>query len=104
MERVVQGGTVLVKDDTSNLPDVTLAAHVPEVTALLWSLDSRTLALASMDGTIQLWHVATGEQRAKLRGHSHRVTALAWSTDGRLLVSLDGAGTIKLWVVGPVTK
>jgi WD40 repeat protein len=96
-DAAAQGGNVLLKGTASNV----LRGHT-EVTALLWSADSHTLATADASGTIYLWHTATAEQRAVLRGHTDRVTMLAWSGDGRFLVSLSDDGTIRLWQVGPL--
>lgn len=61
------------------------------------------LASAHADGTIRLWDVTTGGQRAVLSAHTAPVRALAFSPDGKTLAS--GAGdettgadsTIRLW-------
>jgi WD40 repeat protein len=101
---IAQTSTVLLTDTSNNLPPVKLAGRVSEVTALLWSANSQTLATAGVDGAIYLWHVTTGEQRAVLRGHTLRVTGLAWSTGGRFLVSRSSDGTIKLWQVSSIPE
>jgi RNA polymerase sigma factor (sigma-70 family) len=62
--------------------------------------DGRTLATASLDGTVRLWEVATWQVRAELRGHRDRVTALAFGPDGRLFTG--GLDTAVLgWDVRP---
>jgi WD40 repeat protein/serine/threonine protein kinase len=96
-----QDGTVVVKAAATGQLHATLRGYASQITALLWSADSQTLATAGGDGTIRLWHVGTGEPRAVLRGHKGRVTALAWSEGERFLVSLSADGTIKVWQVGP---
>jgi RNA polymerase sigma factor (sigma-70 family) len=62
--------------------------------------DGRTLAVASPDGTVRLWEVATWKVRAEFRGHRDRVTALAFGPDGRLFTG--GLDTVVLgWDVRP---
>ncbi len=62
--------------------------------------DGRTLAVASADGAVRLWEVATWKVRAEFRGHRGRVTALAFGPDGRLFTGgLDT--TVLAWEVLP---
>jgi RNA polymerase sigma factor (sigma-70 family) len=62
--------------------------------------DGRTLAIASADGTVRLWELATWKVRAEFRGHRDRVTALAFGPDGRLFSG--GLDTVVLgWDVQP---
>jgi WD40 repeat protein len=49
-----------------------------------YSTDGRTVAAASMDGTLFLWETATGQPRLILKGLGY-TTTLAFSPDGRLL-------------------
>jgi WD40 repeat protein len=39
--------------------------------------DGTWLATTSEDGTVRIWDVATGQQRATLTGHTSRVAAVA---------------------------
>src|SRR5207248_759493 len=62
-----------------------------------FSPDGKTLALASYEGTVQLWDVAGGKLLETLKGHSSAVGALAFSPDGRTLASGGVDHTVRLW-------
>jgi WD40 repeat protein len=74
--------------------------HDGVVTSVAYSPDGKTLASGGQDGTIKLWDVATGKERATFQGHpvSDWVTSVAYSPDGKTLASGSGE-TIKLWDV-----
>ena len=83
------------------LPDPSMYYY--RVTALSFSLDGSTLAVAETSGDISLWDIATQQQTALLdtpgRGN---VRTLAFSPDGRLLAAGDSSdvfATIYLWDV-----
>jgi WD40 repeat protein len=60
------------------------------VTCIAFSPDGATLASGSVDKTVKLWNVATGEELATLNGHSSVVYSLAFSPDSKLLASVNG--------------
>ena len=64
-----------------------------------FSPDGKTLAMASREGTVQLWDVATGNILETLKGHSSAVQAVAFSPDGRTLASGSTDQTVRLWNV-----
>ncbi len=64
-----------------------------------FSPDGKTLALASREGSVQLWDVATGKILEKVKGHSSAVEAVVFSPDGRTLASGSGDETVRLWNV-----
>ena len=66
---------------------------------MAFSPDGKTLALASHEGTVQLWDVATGKLRETLKGHSSAVMAVVFSPDGRTLASGSSDQTVRLWNV-----
>jgi WD40 repeat protein len=67
-----------------------------EVTALAFSPDGQTLAVA-VDRTVRLWEVVTGRLLARLEGHTGKVKCLAYSPDSRRLVSGGYDQTVRLW-------
>ncbi|GAA2888011.1 hypothetical protein GCM10010517_51920 [Streptosporangium fragile] len=49
------------------------------------------------DGTIRIWDLDTGRQRAALTGHTGTVSSVAVTPDGSRVVSGGGDGTIRIW-------
>jgi WD40 repeat protein len=71
------------------------------VEAVAVAPDGSWLASAgSDDGTVRIWDVATGQDRATLRGHTGPVEAVEVAPDGNWLVS-GGSwdGTVRIWDV-----
>ena len=64
---------------------------------MAFSPDGTVLATGSHDLTIKLWDVATGRERATLRGHTGNVYTVAFSPDGSLLASGSLDGTVRIW-------
>ena len=77
----------------------TLAGHRDFVSGLAFSPDGQTLASGSMDATIKLWNLASGQEIAMLIGHMQEATDLAYSPDGRTLVSVENKQSLKWWHV-----
>jgi len=62
-----------------------------------FSPDGKSLAGAGPAYTIRLWDLATGKERAVLKGHGWTVMSLAFSPDGKLLASGADDNMARLW-------
>ena len=69
--------------------------------SLALSPDGKSLATGDQDGTIKLWDVQTGRERAAIKGHRGTIWSVAFSPDGKTLASGSHDKTIKLWNVQP---
>ena len=71
--------------------------HTAQVETVAFSPDGLTLASGSLDRTIKLWDVASGQEITTLSGHGHWVWSVAFSPDGATLASASFDDTAKLW-------
>ena len=91
-----------------------LKGHSGRVNCVAISWDGQTLVSGTDEGTIQIWHLPTGELIRTLRAHSYRqvtnrqvtrtlrghsgsIRSVAISRDGQTLVSCSTDHTIKIW-------
>jgi WD40 repeat protein len=65
--------------------------------AVAFDPTGRRLASASLERSIWLWDVETGQLAKELTGHEDTVTCLAYSRDGRWLASGGDDRTVSLW-------
>lgn len=92
---VVTGGRRGVERwDLRGSPPVSLSLQVPS--SLCLSPDGQTLALARMDGTIQLQNTATGQKLWHLQRSSRTLQRLRWSPDGSRLAAAEKT-IVHLW-------
>lgn len=70
-----------------------------EAGRLAFSSDGRTLVSAGIleDGTIRLWEIATGKERASFVGQRPEILALAISRDDRRIASGSSDTSILIW-------
>jgi WD40 repeat protein len=64
-----------------------LKGHTNAVVAVAFSPDGKTLASASYDGTLKLWDMTTGKERATLGEYKGCLGYVAFSPDGKTLAS-----------------
>ncbi len=76
----------------------TIPAHTSVPRELAFSPDSKTLATSSVDSTIKLWDLETGNLKTVLRNPS-ALASLAYSSDGQLLATGGYDGAVRIWRV-----
>lgn len=100
-ERYATGGvasnTLVVYAAADSKQLVSYTHHTDSVSSLCWSPDSRSIASASYDTTVQLWNSATGEHILSYTDHAAPVLTVSWSQDGNYVASADAQHTIRLW-------
>jgi hypothetical protein len=67
------------------------------VNSVAFSPDGTWLASAGHDGTVKVWHVATGREALDLQGHTGPVRRVTFSRDGARLASASDDGTVRVW-------
>ena len=93
-----QGHVMLRLADGTVLP---LSGHSDNITSMTSSPDGRYLAIASADGTAQVWDAATGKLVSTLGGNgSPALTSVGFSPDGGLVLTVDNRGFVRVWDAG----
>ncbi|KFY69165.1 hypothetical protein V496_00469, partial [Pseudogymnoascus sp. VKM F-4515 (FW-2607)] len=75
----------------------TLEGHSGWVSSVAFSHDSKLLASASFDDTVNVWDADSGKVLQTLEGHSGSVRSVAFSHDSKLLASASFDKTVKVW-------
>ncbi|MDX1993752.1 MAG: WD40 repeat domain-containing protein [bacterium] len=76
--------TVRIWDPSSGALVHILNGHTASIRSLAWHPQGTYLASASLDGTVRLWNVVSGEQ-IDLLGPFNDLNTVAWSPDGTRL-------------------
>jgi WD40 repeat protein len=74
-----------------------LTGHTDCVTWVTVALDGSLAVSASLDKTLKIWDLNTGQVLRTLTGHTDWVTRVAVTPNGRLAVSASRDGTLKVW-------
>lgn len=77
----------------------TLKGHTDVILRLSWSLRGGRLASCSVDRTVRIWDLPTGELVQTLHGHSEGVNQAAWSPDQTMIATASFDQTVKVWDV-----
>ncbi|KAA3656289.1 MAG: hypothetical protein DWQ04_31550 [Chloroflexi bacterium] len=75
------------------------SGHEDEVSDLAFSPDGTRLATTSLDRTVKIWDVATGQNLLALGEHKSVVTSVSFNQDGTILATGSLNGFIILWNV-----
>ena len=75
----------------------TLEGHFEGVEGVAVTPDGRFAISASMDDTLKVWELSTGQAIRTLEGHIGRVSGVAVTPDGRFAVSASWDGNLKVW-------
>jgi len=71
--------------------------HKGAVTAIAWSPDSKYVASASEDKSIQVWEADTGHQLLIYHQHHDVARMIAWSPDSKYLACASEDHAIEVW-------
>jgi len=74
-----------------------LKGHHGNVYSAAFSPDGARIVTASLNNTVQLLDVVTGETIAVLNGHDGAVNSAAFSPDGARIVTASSDNTARLW-------
>ena len=82
----------------------TFEGHKGQVKSVAFNNDGTLLASGSWDGTVKLWDVKTGKEKANLQHPSEWLHSLALNSDGTLLASGCSDMTVRMWELPAVNK
>ncbi|MEL6222686.1 MAG: serine/threonine-protein kinase [Cyanobacteria bacterium J06627_8] len=75
----------------------TINGHSSWVTDVAMSPVTNTFATSSLDDSVKLWNLQTGELMLTLNGHDKGVNTVAFSPDGKLLLSASDDRKVIVW-------
>lgn len=74
-----------------------IEGHTDHVCGLVMTPDSKQVVSGSLDKTIKVWDLSSGELLYTMKENSGRVGALAMAPDGQQVISGHPDGTVKVW-------
>ena len=71
--------------------------HHNGVSALAWSPDSKHIASAAYEETIQIWNATTGQIEMMYSAFNTVIHSISWSPNGSMIASGSDDGTVQVW-------
>jgi WD40 repeat protein len=90
-------GNIAVFADIVTKPIHTFQGHTDYVESVAFTPDGKTILSGSLDNTLKLWNLETGQEINTLSGHRGWVMSVAVSNDGKQALSGSYDKTLKLW-------
>ncbi|QBD77567.1 hypothetical protein EPA93_16840 [Ktedonosporobacter rubrisoli] len=75
----------------------TYQGHKSHVNSVAWSSDSKRIASAGDDFTVQVWDATDGNNPYTYTGHTDDVFAVSWAAKGKLIASAGRDHTVQIW-------
>ena len=76
----------------------TISDGIPDtITSVNFSPDGKTIVSTSVDHTVGVWDVLTGEKLHTLEGHTSCVYSASYSPNGKYIVSSSADTTVRVW-------
>jgi WD40 repeat protein/uncharacterized caspase-like protein len=94
---VAFSGALAAAEDRYPVEIVAQLGHSESVDSVAFSPDKKTALSGSVDKTLRLWDVATGQLLRTFEGHSDWINVVVFSPDGRRVLSGSRDKTLKLW-------
>ena len=74
-----------------------MEGHSNSVNCISYSSNGKYLSSGSLDNTVKIWEISSGECINTLEGHEWAVNSISYSPDGKYIASGSNDGTIKIW-------
>jgi WD40 repeat protein len=80
----------------ADILQTTLKGHALEVSSVAITADNNTVISGSVDNTIKIWNLRTGQLKRTLTGHTGVVNYLSVTPDGKYIVSAESKN-VRIW-------